>query len=411
MKILMIHQNFPGQFKHLAPAMAQRGHRVVGLGVNPLSVAQPGVLHVRHSPRADLSVAGSSAELQSGLSELATKLNRAESACRAVQQLVGQGFKPDLVLAHPGWGEAYFLRSVLPKTPLLTYAEYFYGHPEGDTAWDPEFATVSAGVGPRTILKNQHLLQALHDADGCISPTQFQRSQHPEWAQTKIRVVHDGIDTQRFAPNPQARVSLKSAGLVFSPGDEVVTFVARQLEPYRGYHIFMRCLPELQRRCPKAHVVIVGGDGVSYGAPPPQGTTWKDRFRNEVADGVDWRRVHFVGHVEHTLLTQLMQVSAVHVYLTYPFVLSWSLLEAMSIGCLVVGSDTAPVREVIRHGENGLLTDFFDVSRLANTVADALMQRHELQGLRLSARAWVMDHVDLRRHCLPQQIDCLESMA
>lgn len=216
-------------------------------------------------------------------------------------------------------------------------------------------------------------------------------------------MIHDGIDTERFRPDPNARVSLSSAGITMKPGDEVVTFVSRQLEPYRGYHIFMRALPELQRLRPNARIVIVGSDGVSYGAAPPQGKTWKGIFRDEVAARLDMRRVHFVGRLPHALLTQLMQVSAVYTYLTYPFVLSWSLMEAMSTGCLIVGSRTAPLQEVIRHGENGLLTDFFDHQALAHTVADALERRADLAHLRAAARATIVDRYDLRRHCLPAQ--------
>ena len=200
-------------------------------------------------------------------------------------------------------------------------------------------------------------------------------------------------------------------GPVLRPGDEVVTFVARQLEPYRGYHIFMRALPLLQKLRPNVRVVIVGADGTSYGAAPPKGQTWKNIFLAEVQDKLDMERVHFVGRVPHDVLTQLMQVSALHIYLTYPFVLSWSLLEAMSIGCLVLGSDTAPVREVIQHGRNGLLTPFFDVEALANSAADALARGKDLQSLREAARATVVEGFDLATHCLPEQVAMLEKLA
>jgi glycosyltransferase involved in cell wall biosynthesis len=189
------------------------------------------------------------------------------------------------------------------------------------------------------------------------------------------------------------------------PGDEVVTFVARQLEPYRGYHVLMRSLPLLQKLRPNARIVIVGEDGVSYGNAPPNGETWKSVFLKEVAGNLDMRRVHFVGRLPHPLLTRLMQVSAAHVYLTYPFVLSWSLLEAMSIGALIIGSNTLPVQEVIEHEINGLLTDFFDPQGLAHTVADALDNSEKLAHLRAAARETIVSNYDLKSICLPGQIE------
>jgi glycosyltransferase involved in cell wall biosynthesis len=197
--------------------------------------------------------------------------------------------------------------------------------------------------------------------------------------------------------------------MTLSAGDEVVTFACRHLEPYRGYHTFMRALPLLQKLRPQARVVIVGGDDTSYGAKPPPGKSWKQVFLQEVLRDLDLSRVHFVGQLPHPVLTQLMQVSRVHVYLTYPFVLSWSLLEAMSVGCTVVGSDTAPVREVIEDGRNGLLTDFFDPVRLAQATAQALEQADALRPLGLQARQTVIERFDLRRLCLPAHLAMFEN--
>jgi glycosyltransferase involved in cell wall biosynthesis len=248
-------------------------------------------------------------------------------------------------------------------------------------------------------------VQAMTCADAGLSPTQFQRDRHPAWFKDRIRVIHDGIDTDRFKPDPQARFILQNENIELRSGDEIVTFVVRELEPYRGYHIFMRALPELLRRRPQVSVVIVGGDSVSYGAPPPVGSSWKTIFLNEVKAQLDMSRVHFVGKLAHEKLTQLMQVSTVHAYLTYPFVLSWSMMEAMSIGCLIVGSKTAPVEELIEHGKNGLLTDFFNPQALAETIADALDRKEELAYLGRAARQTIIDRYDLQRICLPAQLD------
>jgi len=409
MKYLFVHQNFPGQFRHIATALAARGHEVVALGVNKSAETFPGVRHLLYrEPKMEKAPHGEH-PLAAAMMEVDTKVMRGEAAARAMAQIAQkEKFIPDVVVAHSGWGEAFFVKEVFPKARLVVYAEYYYGAEGGDTHFDPEFAKPSITMNERVHVKNTHLLHALNDCDFAIAPTEFQKSRHPAWSLDRIRVVHEGIDTQRFAPDPKATVQLQSAGVTLHPGDEVITFVVRQLEPYRGYHIFMRALPLLQQLRPNLRVVLVGADGTSYGAPPPQGKTWKNIFLDEVKDKLDMSRVHFVGRVPHATLTQLMQVSALHVYLTYPFVLSWSLMEAMSIGCLILASDTAPVREVIEHGKNGLLTPFFDVEKLAHTAAETLERRAELTSLRDAARRTIVDRYDLQSQCLPHLLHLLE---
>ena len=405
MKFLFIHQNFPGQFKHLAPALAAQGHEVVALAVNQPSAPTPGVRVVRHTPEPP---AGADA-IPKPLQEINTKLVRGVSTLNALNALKKEGFTPDLVYAHSGWGESFFVKSVYPDSRLIIYAEYYFNQEGGDVGFDPEFGRAD---GSQLLeLKNINLAQALVNADRGVSPTEFQRSRHPALLRDRIEVIHDGIDSQRFVPSNDTHISLQKAGLKFVPGDEVVTFTVRQLEPYRGYHSFMRALPELMELRPDAHVIIAGGNDTSYGAKPPQGTTWKDVFLKEVGPRVDLKRLHFVGRLPHNVLTQLMQVSAVHVYLTYPFVLSWSMLEAMSCGCLIVGSRTAPVEEVIQHERNGLLVDFFDPSQIAKTVADALQRRKELQPLRDAARRLIVERFDLNSICLPAQLDLVKRVA
>lgn len=396
-KYLFIHQNFPGQFKHIAPVLAAQGHEVVGLGMNQPSVPLPGVRYFRH----DVGTVPHGPRPPAQLKDLYGKVLRAESAAERMEWLKAQGFEPDVIFVHPGWGEALFVRDIFPKAKLLIYAEYYYAGEGGDAFFDPEFSKPSSAALQRLRVRNTHLLHAMSVADGALSPTEFQRDRHPAWFRDRISVIHDGIDTQRFRPDPAAYVQLQSAGVTLRPGDEVVVFVARQLEPYRGYHIFMRSLPALMKQRPNARVVIVGGDGVSYGAAPPAGKSWKQIFLDEVKGEIDMKRIHFVGKVPHTVLTQLMQVSAVYTYLTYPFVLSWSLMEAMSTGCLIVASKTAPVEEVIEHGKNGLLVDFFDPQAFADTVADALERRASLQHLRDAARQTIIDRYDMQQHCMP----------
>ena len=253
--------------------------------------------------------------------------------------------------------------------------------------------------------------QALFDAERGVTSTQWQLSQFPRELARKISVVHEGVDTERAKPDRSATVSLTRNSLAFSASDEIVTFVSRNLEPYRGFHIFMRALPAIMRARPKAHFVIVGGDGEGYGAGPPAGRTWKSVFFDEVRDKLDVDRLHFVGRIAHHNFIRLMQISAVHVYLTYPFVLSWSLLEAMSCGALIVASATPPVEEVIEDGRNGFLAPFFDVDALSEKIVEALEKPDRCADMRLAARQSVLDRYDLKTKCLPQWLALVQQTA
>jgi glycosyltransferase involved in cell wall biosynthesis len=408
MKILFIHQTFPAQFRHLAPALAQAGHSVMALGVREPAQALSGVQWVGHLPVPP--AAQSMKAMPAALREFHSKMARAESAAAAMRELQHRGFSPDVVVAHPAWGEALHVKDVFPDTALLIYCEYFYGDPGEHSDFDPEFVHADPIAHRQTQrLKNTVLLHAMQAADAGLSPTQFQRLQHPLWFQERLAVIHDGIDTERFRPDPHASVQLPGCAEIRA-GEEVLTFVARQLEPYRSYHTFMRALPALMRMRPQLRVVIVGGDKVTYCAPPPQGTNWKEVFLAEVRDSVDLQRIHFVGPLPHEVLRRLMQVSALHVYLSYPFVLSWSLLEAMSAGCLVLCSRTAALLEVIEEGRNGLLVDFFDPQALAQCAANALQERDQLRAVRERARITVQSRFDLHHMCLPSQLRLIKRL-
>jgi glycosyltransferase involved in cell wall biosynthesis len=220
--------------------------------------------------------------------------------------------------------------------------------------------------------------------------------------QQRISVLHEGVDTTLACPDPNARFTLPGSGKVLTCGDEVVTYVARNLEPYRGFHIFMRSLPQLLRRRPRAQVVIVGGDGVSYGAPAPPRSTFREMMLQEVGKKLDLKRVHFLGMLDYHDYLRLLQVSSCHVYLTYPFVLSWSFIEAMASGCLIVASNTAPVLEVLREGENGLGVDFFAQRQISQRIEAALADPQAMQPLRSGARATALEQFDLKRVLLPR---------
>jgi glycosyltransferase involved in cell wall biosynthesis len=269
-----------------------------------------------------------------------------------------------------------------------------------DVGFDPEFASIFNDPS-RLRARNAINLLAFQAADWGHSATAWQRGLYPPEMQTRISVLHEGVDTELARPRPDARFKLPASGKVLTRRDEVITYVARNLEPYRGFHVFMRALPQLLRRRKSAQVVIVGGDGVSYGTPPPPRSTFRETMLQELGAKLDLSRVHFVGMLEYRDYLTLLQVSSVHVYLTYPFVLSWSFLEAMACGCLIVGSATPPVLEVLRDGSNGLTVDFFAHKHLASRIEFALDHPGEMQRLR-SAAVSTATQYDLRRLLLPR---------
>ncbi|WP_375251726.1 glycosyltransferase family 4 protein [Lentibacter algarum] len=409
MKILFIHQNFPGQFKHLAPALAKHGHDTVAL---TLRVEKPTkwngvrVLPYKLKPRAAQNT-------HPWLVDFDTKVTRAEACYHAAVQLREQGFTPDLIIAHPGWGESLFLKDVWPKAKMAIYCELYHKAEYPHTGFDKEFQPeIRATEAMRLRLKNVNNHEHFDIADAGISPTVFQADTFPPEFRDKITVCHDGIHTDVLTPDSAARLTLPT-GETVTRKDELITFVNRNLEPYRGYHVFMRALPRLLKERPNARVLIVGGDDVSYGARPPKGQTWKQIFIDEVRGQIpdqDWARVHFLGRIPYDQFQSLLKVSRVHVYLTYPFVLSWSLFETMSVEGAIVASKTAPVEEAIIHGQNGRLVDFFDKDALVEEVTRLLDNASEREELGRAARKLIVNNYDLASICLPKQLSWVESL-
>jgi len=413
MNILFIHQNFPGQFKFLAPALVQQGHQVTALTMQKTPPAQwQGVRLIPYSANR-----GTTPNVHPWISDFETKTIRGEACLRAALQLQADGFTPDVIVAHHGWGESLFLKEIWPRARLGIYCEFYYKPAGSDVGFDPEFPVKDAvGEVCRLRLKNLNNLLHFDIADAGISPTHWQASTFPARFRSKITVVHDGIDTLAIAPNPAVSLTINST-IKLNKNDEVITFVNRNLEPYRGYHIFMRALPEILKRRPNTRVLIVGGNDVSYGARPTQtqhgGSTWKDIFVNEVRPfmpAADWARIHFLGNIPYQQFIPLLQLSTVHVYLTYPFVLSWSLLEAMSAGCAIVASDTQPLHEAIRHDDTGRLVSFFDVAGLADEVCALLDNPVIRQRLGQNARAFACSYYDLNTVCLPRQLHWVDTL-
>lgn len=409
MNILFIHQNFPAQFKHLAPALAA----IPGNTVAAMTLRTGGAdiwQGVRIFPYT--MTRKSTPNIHPWVLDFESKAIRGEACFRAALAMRESGFKPDVIIAHPGWGESMFLKDVWSGVKIGIYCEFYYHAAGADVGFDSEFPMKGDGSACRIRLKNLNHQLHFDIADAGISPTQWQASTFPESFRSKITVIHDGIDTALLAPNPHAVLSIKDKA-VLHKGDELITFVNRNLEPYRGYHIFMRALPELLSRRPHARVLIVGGDGVSYGVRPEGKMTWKEMFAREVRSQIsdtDWQRVHFLGNIPYRAFLSLLQISMVHVYLTYPFVLSWSLLEAMSCGCAIVASKTSPLQEAIRHDETGRLVDFFDAAGLSDEVCALLDDPAARARMGANARAFAQANYDMNNICLPGQLQWVQEL-
>lgn len=399
LRFLFVHRRGPGQFKALAQALHARapgnvamiaGAPVSGLPF-PVAVATP---------------ARAVAAVHPYLRTAEAAVLNGQATLRAVRALLVRGFRPDVAVVHPGWGDALFLPQIMPGVPIVAYAEFYYRTDGADLGYDADLA---GDLDRRCALelRNAPLLLALDAAAAAIAPTRWQRDLHPAPYRSRIAVIHEGVDTDRVRPDAAARFVLPD-GRVLTREDEVVSYVARDLEPHRGFPALMRALPLLLAARPEAEVVICGGDGTSYGRPPPGGGTWRERMLAEV--GPLPPRVHFTGRLPYDRYLALLQVSRLHLYPSAPFVLSWSCTEAMAAACLVLASDTAPVREVIADGVNGALADPRDPRAFAARAASLLATGDALDPLRAAARRTILARYR-RDRALVRQIALIERVA
>jgi glycosyltransferase involved in cell wall biosynthesis len=404
LNFLFVHQNFPGQYRHLARYLADQPGNSVYFITQANGNDMRGVAKITYRPGFPAS---------SNCHPFAFDIDRAirtgavvAATCR---RLLDQGIRPDIVIGHNGWGETLFVKDVFPDVPLLSYFEFYYHAHGADMDFDPEFASVFADPAQLRV-RNAINLIGFEAADWGHTATCWQRGLYPARMQRRITAIHEGVDTDTVKPEPQAWLSLRDRGLSLSRNDEIVTYVARNLEPYRGFHIFMRALPEILRRRPRAHILIVGGDGVSYGTAPPQSPSYREWLLREIGDRLDLARVHFLGQIPYEFYLRVLQVSSVHVYLTYPFVLSWSFIEAMAAGCLVIGSATPPVLEVLHDGVNGLTVDFFATRALADRIDEVLDHPDRMRRVRLAARRTAIAKFDLKRRQLPRWLNLIDDL-
>jgi glycosyltransferase involved in cell wall biosynthesis len=387
LKYLFVHQNFPGQYLHIVRHLvASQQHDVVFIS-EPNSNRIPGVRTVPYAkPRP------AAAEAHIAARELDGAVRRAEAVARTAANLKQLGFEPDVIIGHHGWGELLNIRDVWPDVPLVGYLEFYYRIDGVDVGFDPEFPTPTWDH-PRIRAKNAVNLLALNLGACAQTPTRWQLSTYPAWARPLITLLPEGANLDVCRPNPQARRrNLKIGETTIRPSEKLVTYVARDLEPYRGFHVMMRALPHLLRARKDVRVVLVGADGVSYGIPPAEGT-WREKLLAELGDAIDPARVLFPGRLDYTAYLALLQRSDAHVYLSYPFVASWSLREALATGCVVIGSDTPTVAEFVTHDRNGLLVPFLDPRAVADAVIRVLEDAPLARRLREGARHFAEKHL------------------
>lgn len=409
MKILFLHPNMPGQYKHLCRAFAaERKHQIIFLTHPKPEVNISGVKKVEFTPRREPSK-----ETHRYLANTERGIIRGQDAWRVCFQLKKQGFVPDVMVGHCGWGDGLFLKDIFPDTPLLSFFEFYYHAQGADTNFDPDDPLSDDDIA-RIRIKNTVNLINLDGCDWGISPTWWQYGLHPKEFHSKMSMIHDGVDTRIAIPKPDVTITLPG-DIKLSRKDKIVTYIARNFEPYRGLPTFIKAAKMMLEADPELRIIAVGADGVSYGKKPPEPhDTWRHMWLEEVGlkdpNHKLRERIHFVGYLPYDKLLRVMQISSAHIYLTYPFVLSWSMLEAMSCGAVVIGSKTKPVEEVINHEENGLLVDFFSPDELASTVEKVLNHKDRMQEIRDNARKTVEEYYALEK-LLPLHVDLVKDLA
>jgi glycosyltransferase involved in cell wall biosynthesis len=387
MKFFFLHPNFPAQFRHLAAALAQDSRHQMVFGTTRAEGNMPGVTKVLYKESRPVQP-----QTHHYVRPLEAAVLQGQAVYRLALNLKSQGFLPDVVYAHSGWGPGLFVKDVFPQAKFCGYFEWFYHAHGSDADFDPK-EPLDADAEAKIRIKNAPILIDLVSCDRALSPTEWQKQQFPPEFLPKIKVLHDGVDTDFFTPQPSAKLVLPHLNLDLAEASEIITYVARGMEPYRGFPQFMQTVSLLQKRRPQCQVVVVGEDRVAYGKNLPDGKTYKQLMLETLP--LDLSRLHFTGLLPYSQYLQVLQASSVHIYLTRPFVLSWSMLEAMATGCLIVASDTAPVRELITSGENGLLVDFFNPEEIADTVEEVLDNPSAYQLLRKAARDKIVQHYHL----------------
>lgn len=399
MKILFLHSNFPAQFRHLAVNLAKNADNRIVFGTTRKEGQITGVYKLIYTPSREPK-----RETHHYIKPLESAVLHGQAVYRELNNLKNDGFYPDVVYGHSGWGPTMFIKDVFPRSKLLCYFEWFYNADGSDVGFDPS-EPLTPDDKLRIRVKNTPILTDLYSCDAGLCPTVWQRNQFPKEYHNKLKVLHDGIDTNFFSPRKNEKLILPSIGLDLSDAKEIVTYVSRGMEPYRGFPQFMESVSLLQNNRKYCHVIIVGEDRVAYGRSLPDGKSYKQLMLDQF--DFDLSRLHFTGRLPYSQYLQVLRTSSVHVYLTRPFVLSWSMLEAMSTGCLIIASNTHPVTEVIQDGVNGILVDFFSPQDIMGKIEEALDNPDRMEKLKTNARKTILEKYSLS-DLLPKHLEWIK---
>jgi len=401
MKILFLHSNFPAQFRHLAINLAKNADNRIVFGTTRKEGQIPGVYKLIYTPSREPQ-----RETHHYIKPLESAVLHGQAVYRELNKLKKDGFYPEIVYGHSGWGPTMFIKDVFPQSKLLCYFEWFYNADGSDVGFDPS-EPLTPDDKLRVRIKNAPILTDLYSCDAGLCPTFWQKNQFPQEYHNKLKVFHDGIDTDYFSPRKDEKLILPSIGLNLSEAKEIVTYVSRGMEPYRGFPQFMETVSLLQQRRKDCHVVVVGEDRVAYGRRLPDGKSYKQMMLYKF--DFDLSRLHFTGRLPYNQYLQVLRASSVHVYLTRPFVLSWSMLEAMSAGCLIIASNTPTVTEVIQDGVNGILVDFFSPRNILEKIENALENPDTMKKVRIHARETIMNKYNLH-DLLPKHLKWIKDI-
>lgn len=401
MNILFLHKTFPTQFKHLSAELAKNPeNRVVFISDNRYDEKVEGVERIMYPYVEPVSPESCHPHLKNYIEATLA----AQSAASLALTLKKQGFIPDIVIGFSGWGDSMFMKDVFPETPFLSYYEWYYSADSEDV----RFGKIHLSEDNREMVRclNAKLLIDLYSSDAGISPTEYQKKQFPVEYQDKIKVIHDGIDTEYFRPDKNAKFLVKDKNIELTCKDEVITYGTRGMEPYRGFPQFMEAVEKLLVLRPNAHFLIAGEDIICYGQQL-KGISYKQKALDSLT--LDMNRVHFVGKLSYDEYLNFLQISSAHIYLTYPYVLSWSFLESMATGCCMIASNTTPVLEFMKDNYNGLLAEFYDIENIAEKVVYALENQDKMESIRENARKTVIERCELK-DMLKKQMEYINSL-
>ncbi|MHA7872542.1 MAG: glycosyltransferase [Hyphococcus sp.] len=383
MQILFLHNNFPAQFGFLGQYLAAKGWDV-WFGTQRKNSSLHGLRVFNYEAHRKPSE-----KTHPYAVNIENAILHGQAVARSALKLKPTGLNPDVVVAHSGWGPGLFAKDVWPDAKYVGYFEWYYW-PDSPDVVCFENSDRSMDDQLRARMRNAAILSDLVSCDAGIAPTKFQHAQLPDCFHSKVHVIHDGVDTRTYCADRSKKLVLDSLDL--SDVDELITYVARGMEPYRGFPQFMRAVEKLLKRRPKTHVAIVGEDRVAYGKKLSEGDSWKKRMLAEL--DLDMDRVHFTGLLPRNQYLDVLQASSIHAYLTIPFVLSWSMMEAMSAECAIVASDNAPVRELIENDVHGALVDMENIDAIVDRMDALLDDKDKRLVLGAAARQRIVDCYD-----------------